>query len=127
MNVNPSIMQALGGLGIPVRWLEYQGSAQEYVVFNDALNAPDLYADDVDQIDRVVVQIHHYTKTDPHERITQIRRALRSAGFTILETLTTREQISTGGLTVKNNTETGFIHTVIRVQTVGISEDFKED
>ena len=127
MNANPIIMQALGNLGIPVSWLEYKGDAEEYIVFNDALNAPGLYGDDGDVVDRVVVQIHHYTKTDPHARITQIRRALRSAGFTILETLTTREQISTGGLTVKNNTNTGFIHTIIRVNIAGVSEDFEED
>ena len=127
MNANPLVMQALGDLGIPVRWLEYEGKADEYIVFNDALNAPAMYGDDNDVIDKVVLQIHHYTKTDPHARIVQIRKALRSAGFTILETLTTREQISTGGTTVKNNTKTGFIHTVIRVNIVGVSEDFEED
>ena len=127
MNANPLIMQALGNLGIPVCWLEYMGNAEEYIVFNDTLNAPGLYGDDGDVIDKVVLQIHHYTKTDPHGRITEIRRALRNAGFTVLETLSTREQISTGGTTVKNTTKTGFIHTVIRVNITGISEDFKEE
>lgn len=119
MNVNPLIMQALGGLGIPVRWLEYQGSAQEYVVFNDALNAPSLYGSNRDQIDTVIVQVHHYTKTDPQSRISEIRKALRNAGFVILETFTTKDTVE--------GVKTGFIHTMIRARISGVSEDFKED
>lgn len=117
MNVNPRIEQALNGLGIPFRWLEYKGTATEYVVFNDALNAPSLYGSNRDQIDTVVVQVHHYTKTDPHSRISEIRNRLRNAGFVILETFTTRDTVEGG--------KTGFIHTMIRARISGVSEDFE--
>lgn len=120
MNVNPIVMDALSCLDIPVRWLEYKGSAEEYIVFNDALNAPSLYADDCDVLDTVIVLIHHYTKKDPNNgRIKQLRRLLRAAGFTILETLTTRDFVA--------GKDTGYLHTIVRVQIEGESEDFKED
>lgn len=120
MNGNPIVMEALSDLGVPVRWLEYKGGAPEYIVFNDALNAPSLYADDCDALDTVIIQVHHYTRDDPNNgRVKQIRRRLRAAGFTILETLTTRDYGS--------GKDTGYLHTVVRAQIEGVSEDFKED
>jgi SAM-dependent methyltransferase len=119
MNVNPLIEQALGGMGIPIRWLEYKGKATEYIVFNDALNAASLYGDNRDKFDTVIVQVHHYTKTDPHDAISEIRKRLRNAGFTYLDTFTTQDTVDGG--------KTGFIHTTIRVQIEGVSEDFIEE
>lgn len=120
MNVNPLVMQALQpmeDIGIPVRWLEYKGEKTEYIVFNDALNAPSLYGDDCDEFDTVIVQVHHYTKADPHRMISEIRKQLREAGFLILETFTTRDTVEGG--------KTGFIHTTIRARITGLSEDFE--
>lgn len=116
MNVNPEILSALSSLTIPVSWLEYKGKATEYVVFNDSLNTADLYGDDGDIVDRVIVQIHHYTKNDPYDRLKEIRNLLREADFTILDTLTTRDTDA--------GTTTGYIHSIIRIQKVGMSEDF---
>lgn len=127
MNANPLVMAALGGLPIPVCWLEYKGKAEEYITFNDALNAPSLYADDLDELDTVILQIHHYTKGDPQKRLKEIRNALRKAGFTILETLTSKESIASGGVNLKNDTTTGFIHSIIKVQIEGRSDDFEEE
>ena len=119
MNANPAIVKALEPLGIPVRWLEYKGDAAEYIVFQDALNAPSLYGDDGDVFDTVILQIHYYTKNDPIKRLSEIRKALRRAGFLILGTNTQRDTVS--------GAQTGLLHSVIKVQLDGISEDFEEE
>lgn len=127
MNANPLVLSALENIGIPVCWLEYKGESKEYITFNDALNAPSLYADDFDELDTVILQIHHYTKSDPQKRLKKIRRALRHAGFTILETLISKEAIATGDINLKNDTKTGFIHSIVKVQIEGRSDDFEEE
>lgn len=108
MNINPLILSALSPLGFPISWLEYKGKAKEYIVFNDSLNAPAVYADDTDTAYTIRTQIHFYTPNDPTETLSRIRKALRSADFTILETVVMRDNIS--------GQQTGLIHGIVKVQ-----------
>jgi hypothetical protein len=86
MNVNPIVIGALYPLNIPVVPNVYEGSADEYIVFNYADERPIMSGDDTDLFDRTTIQIHYFTKNNPQANKKAIRRLLRAAGFTIIST-----------------------------------------
>ncbi len=86
MNVFPLIETALASLNIPLKPEVYKGTAQEYIAFNYSDERPVLSADDNDQLDETTVQVHYFTKGDPHTTKAKIRRLLHAAGFNIIST-----------------------------------------
>lgn len=83
MNVNSKVITALSTIGIPVSANVYTGTATEYIVFNYADERPSVYADNIDILDEVTIQVHYYTKGNPSQKKKSIRDKLRENGFTI--------------------------------------------
>lgn len=111
MNVNPLIIAALTPLGMPVEPDIYTGDATEYITFNYSDERPVVYADDVDITDETSVQVHYFTKGNPQANKKAIRKALRNAGFSIVDTAQYYED------------DTGYTHVIVTVNIEGIIDD----
>lgn len=111
MNVNSIIETALTSLSLPVYADVYVGAADEYIVFNYADERPALRADDNDELDETVVQVHYFTRTNPLLNKKAIRKALRTAGFTIVSTSEFYES------------DTKFYHVVVEAYIEGTIND----
>jgi hypothetical protein len=117
MNVNPLIINALSPLNIQV-WPDYyipetgdDIAPDEYITFNYADERLTSYADGEPLEEEATIHIHYFTKGDPTEKKKQIRKLLRSAGFTILSS----EQYYEG--------DTRFTHVVVTAWIEGNLEE----
>lgn len=86
MNVNPIIENALKSLKIPIAPDIYKGNSTEYITYNYADERPVVRADDTDLYDETTIQVHYFTRGNPHTLKKEIRRLLRQADFTIIST-----------------------------------------
>lgn len=86
MNVNPLVISALAPMNMPVEPNVYEGVKENYITFNYADERPALNADDEDILDETIVDIHCFTKSDPQSHKKAIRRYMRTAGFSIMDT-----------------------------------------
>lgn len=86
MNINPTVIAALTSLALPISANKYNGVATDYITFNYSDERPALRTDDVDENDETTIQVHYYTKSDPQTNKKAIRRLLRAAGFSIINT-----------------------------------------
>jgi hypothetical protein len=111
MNVNPLIISGLSSLGLPVAPDAYTGTATEYIVFNYADERPEMYADDEDRYDATFIQVHYFTKSDPHTTKKAIRRLARAAGFTVTNTQQLYED------------DTGYVHVIVECWIDGFIDD----
>lgn len=112
MNVNPLILSALTSLSpIPIEPNRYKGTATTYIVFNYADERPVVSGNDYDLIDTTTVQVHYFTKGNPQTNKKAIRRLLRAAGFTIINTQEFYE------------TETEYNHVVVECEIDGAIAD----
>lgn len=85
MNVNSTLLTALSPIA-PTYPDFYSGDANEYITFNYADERPALYANNTDLYDETTVQVHYFTKGNPHTNKKAIRKALRDADFSIIST-----------------------------------------
>jgi hypothetical protein len=118
VNVNPIVITALAPLGLPVSPNVYTGTATDYITFNYADERPEVYADDTDILDSTTIQVHYFEKKKtapdvPHiqTRKKEIRKALRSAGFSIQSTQELYES------------DTGYTHVVVYAWIDGAIND----
>ena len=111
MNINPLVISALSSLNLPVSPGKYEGTAEEYIVFNYADERPALRADDTDLLDETVIQVHYFTRGNPQTTKKSIRGLLRQAEFTITNTQEFYES------------ETKYNHVVVEAQIEGIIND----
>lgn len=111
MNINALVINALSSLPIPVSVNVYNGTADEYVVFNYADERPVLRADDTDILDETTIQVHYFTRSNPQDNKKAIRRLLRAAGFTIQSTQELYES------------DTGYFHVVVYAYIDGAIDD----
>jgi uncharacterized iron-regulated protein len=111
VNVNPIIIAALTSIGLPIVPNAYEATADAYIVFNYSDERPAVYADDTDTQDATTVQVHYFTRTNPQANKKAIRKALRTAGFTIINTEEFYEQ------------DTRFTHVVVEAWIEGIIND----
>lgn len=86
MNINSTVIAALTSLSLPVSANVYDGSDDDYITFNYADERPVLRADDTDLMDETTIQVHYFTRSNPQANKKAIRKALRDAGFTIINT-----------------------------------------
>jgi hypothetical protein len=116
-NINPIIIAALSPLNRPVSPDEYippnEGDLppDEYITFNYADERDVEYADDAPIADETTVQVHYFTKGDPHTNKKAIRKLLRSADFIINDTVQDKE------------IDTGYTHVIISASIGGDSDD----
>lgn len=112
MNVNPIVISALTPiLGIEPTPKKYTGSASEYITFQYADERPALSADDADILDETTIQVHGFTKINPHALKKAIRKALKSADFSIQSTAEMYEG------------DTSFFHIVVYASIDGVIDD----
>ncbi len=111
MNINPIVISALSSLNLPVEPNDYGGTAKEYITFNYADERPALRADDTDLYDETEIQVHYYTKGNPQTNKKAIRKLLRQADFTIINTQEFYEK------------DTKYTHVVVEAQIEGIIND----
>ncbi|MPM97515.1 hypothetical protein SDC9_144688 [bioreactor metagenome] len=111
MNVNSMVISALTSLGFPVAANAYNGTDDEYIVFNYADERPALRADDMDLLDETTIQVHYFTRGNPQTNKKIIRRLLRTAGFTIQSTQEMYES------------DTKYFHVVVYAWIEGVIDD----
>lgn len=111
MNIGPTIVSALSSLSLPIYANHYTGTATAYIVYNYADERPALRADDVDQLDETSVQVHYFTQSNPATVKKAIRRLLRAAGFSIVNTQEFYES------------DTNYIHVVVEAWIEGTIDD----
>ena len=111
MNVNPIVISALSPLGLPVSPNTYEGTADEYIIFNYADERPTVRADDTDLYDETTVQVHYFTRGNPQPNKKAIRRLLKASGFTILSTSEFYES------------DTKYTHIVVEAWIEGVIQD----
>lgn len=110
MNVYPIIRKALASLNLPMYPETYDGDAQEYITYNYTDERAEVSGDDDDIYDVTSVQVHYWTRGDPHTIKSTIRRLLRSAGFSITST----QQLYD---------ESGYRHVIVEAELAGIIND----
>lgn len=113
MRSNEILEQALEqATGLPVKYYEYEGTAQEYIVYNEEVEQPTNYGDNMPQNQITWWQVHIFTpKTaDFRGHKKKVEKELRAAGFTVTDIVTLYEK------------ETKTIHVVISCH-VGERED----
>lgn len=86
MNINSIVIAALASLSLPVAMNAYTGTADSYITVNYADERPALRADGTDQYDQTTIQVHYFTRLSPLVNKKAVRRLLRVAGFTIINT-----------------------------------------
>ena len=111
MNVNSIVIGALYSLNMPVVPNNYEGEADEYIVFNYADERPIISGNDTDLIDRTTIQVHYFTKSNPQPNKKEIRRLLRTAGFIIISTAEFYEE------------DTRYTHVVVEAEIDGQIDD----
>jgi hypothetical protein len=111
MNINTTVINALSSLPVPVSVNAYNGTADEYIVFNYADERPALRADDTDILDETTIQVHYFTRSNPQDNKKAIRRLLRAAGFTIQSTQELYES------------DTEYFHVVVYAYIEGAIDD----
>ena len=110
MNVNPLIETALASLNLPVEPDVYIGTA-DHITYNYSDERPALHADDTDRLDETTVQVHYFTRGNPHPTKKAIRRLLKAAGFSIVTTQQFYED------------DTKYTHVVVEVSINGEIDD----
>ena len=111
MNINPLVISALSSLNLPVVPDEYTGTDTEYITFNYVIEDPLLYADGADQAEETIFRVNYFTKDDPQATKKLIRKLLRSAGFTIVDTTELFE------------TDTKYHHIIVECSIDGLVDD----
>lgn len=76
----------LGSLGKKVAEDDYNGSETEYFIVNYADERAGLEADDEPLTDEVIIQVHHYFKGASTINRKKIRKLLRAADYTVINT-----------------------------------------
>ena len=88
--------QALADIGIPARYYEYVGKAEEYIVYNEEAEEPAYCADDEPQGEVSYWQVHIFTpkKGNFRQHKETVKEALVKRGF-VIETIKTLFEIET--------------------------------
>lgn len=83
MSINSKIINALSSLSLPVRADVYDGTADEYIVFNYFSQGAD-FANDAPRQEVYFVQVHYFCPIGKNSLSVRdrIKKALFSAGFT---------------------------------------------
>lgn len=98
-----NIEEILKTLELPVGYFEYLGTKKEYIVYNEEMERPVNYSDNLPRNRIVYWQVHFFApkNSDFRSRKKQIENALKKAGFTVTDLVTLYEK------------ETKTIHIVI--------------
>lgn len=76
----------LAELNLLVSEDEYRGEVKEYIVVNYADERPALEADDEPLMDEVIIQVHHFFKGASTITKKKIRKLIRQADYTVINT-----------------------------------------
>lgn len=84
MSINSKVITALSGLGIPVSFQTYSGTADTYITFFCYLETGELYSDDIQQGTAYYVQVDVWSKGNYSSLVEQVKSAMKQAGFSFL-------------------------------------------
>lgn len=84
MSINSKVITALSGLGIPVSFQTYSGTADTYITFFCYLETGELYSDDVQQGTGYYIQVDVWSKGNYSTIVKQVKSAMKQAGFSFL-------------------------------------------
>lgn len=79
--MNAVIMNALSGLGVPVRFQTYSGNEDPYITFFEYNNRPGMEADDEEVRSERYYQVDVWSKGDYTALVDDVRASMKSAGF----------------------------------------------
>ena len=98
-----NIENILKTVGIPVKYYEYSGTGKEYIVYNEELEQPVNYSDNLPRNRIIYWQVHLFTpkSSDFRQKKNQIVKILKDAGYLVTDFRTLFER------------ETKTIHVVI--------------
>ena len=113
MNVNERIKRTLAPLRMPVEADVNRNGDEEYITFNYVSEDFENFSDNVPENDYTSLQLHYFTKGNPHAVKKEIAYLLFDAGF----------DVSIGATTYEDNTK--YNHTVYDIGIDGMT-DFKE-
>lgn len=117
MNIDTKVTTALSALGLPIARDEYVKDdkraipVNEYITFNYVIEDPILFADGADQAEETIFRVNYFTKDDPQATKKLIRKLLRTAGFTIVDTTELFE------------TDTKYHHIIVECSIDGLVDD----
>ena len=103
MNLSEHLEKTLEGVGVPVKYYEYAGTKEEYILYNEEAEHPTNHADNMPQDHVVWWQIHIFTPKEGAFRKHKetVLELLKAAGYYITDIRTLYEK------------ETKTIHVVI--------------
>lgn len=84
MSINSKVITALSGLGIPVSFQTYSGTADTYITFFCYLETGELYSDDIQQGTAYYLQVDVWSKGNYVNIVEQVKLAMVNAGFSFL-------------------------------------------
>lgn len=86
MTLKEEFDSILAALNKPVAEDDHDGTAKEYIVVNYADERAGLEADDEPLMDEVIIQVHHFFKGASTITKKKIRKLLRAADYTVINT-----------------------------------------
>lgn len=81
MSINKLIMDTLRPLNVPVSFLNYNQTANTYIVFNEYNQAPWLSADDTEMWTKHFIQVDVFSTGDYLTLVSDVKRVMKQAGF----------------------------------------------
>lgn len=113
MNVNKLINNALKRTGIPVHSDVEDNGDEEYIIYNYVSEPFENFSDNIPENDYTNLQLHYFSKKNPHATKKRIANLLFTAGFDVAIGATVFE------------TDTKYYHTVMDIGIDGVI-DFTE-
>lgn len=88
MDINPLVLSALSemtfeGRPVPVTPILYTGADTPYITFYTLLDKDEVYADDEAILGGVTATIDIFSKSDYKALLAEVKKRLKSAGFTV--------------------------------------------
>lgn len=83
MNINSKLINALACLNLPVEPDVYEGTKEEYIVFEYILESDELYAGNQALESSTAIRVHYFVKGNPMPKKYKIKKLLQQAGFTV--------------------------------------------
>lgn len=87
MRSDRKIEQVLQETGIPVKYYEYAGTKETYIVYNEETEQPTNYADNKPQDEITWWQVHIFApkESDFRKRKEEVKHLLQQADFTVTD------------------------------------------
>ena len=114
MTLVQKLDSALAELSIPFYPGYYEGNGKDYGVYDSITDEPAVFADDDNQATVSSCNVHLFVKGDKNKKKKQLIRLLKRAEFNV------------GTLYELYESETGYTHYIVAVESIGDDEEQEE-